>query len=272
MIKKHYLNELSISATQERKSRDNNRNDVKKIQSWLTLYGMSHPDAGTTTGVDGDFGPATEQAVKNFQKKNKKPQSGIVNQAIFDILCKPMRTAFEKSISASGIRQLLVRACRQHLNQFPRELEYDHNSNMGPWVRSYMNGNEGTAWFWCMGFVQMMLDQAASALGKDFRKLMPLSFSCDTIGMHGIHMGCLIRHARVRNEPGLVKPGDVFLLQKSSFDWIHTGIITDMGADTFETIEGNTNQGGSRNGNGVYRRVRNFRNSKLDVFSIESLV
>lgn len=272
MIKSHYQKELTINATQKRNGADNNKKDVKKIQCWLSLYGMTHPNAGTTTGVDGDFGPATDQAVKNFQKATGMPQSGIVNQALFDKLCEPMRTAYEKPLTASGLRQLVVQACRQHLNNFPFELFYDGSTNMGPWVRSYMNGNEGSPWLWCMGFVQTMIDQAASTLGKNFKQLMPLSFSCDTIGMHGINNGWLSRFTQVRNNPGLVQPGDIFLLQKTSFDWVHTGIVISVSADTFETIEGNTNEGGSSNGIGVYRRIRNFRSSKLDVFSIGALV
>ncbi|XHR97653.1 hypothetical protein ACFJIV_13940 [Mucilaginibacter sp. UC70_90] len=45
-----------------------------------------------------------------------------------------------------------------------------------------------------------------------------------------------------------------------------------MHGDLFDTIEGNTNTDGSSNGNGVYKRVRNFQTSKLDVFSIQPLV
>ena len=56
--------------------------------------------------------------------------------------------------------------------------------------------------------------------------------------------------------------------QKSKFDWTHTGIIIDIDDDTFTTIEGNTNHEGSRNGIAVMKRTRNFRKSKLDVFSV----
>jgi hypothetical protein len=48
--------------------------------------------------------------------------------------------------------------------------------------------------------------------------------------------------------------------------------VTSIGDGIFETIEGNTNDGGSNNGNAVMKRVRNFMQSKLDVFLIEPLV
>ncbi|TAL51413.1 MAG: peptidoglycan-binding protein, partial [Chitinophagaceae bacterium] len=230
MVKNHYQKELSIAATQKRNGADNNKKDVKKIQCWLNLYAMRHPMAGTTTGIDGDFGPATEQAAVNFQKATGMPQSGIVNQQLFDLLCDPMRIAFEKPLTANGLRQLVTQAAKQHLTNSPFELNYDNKSNMGPWVRSYMNMNEGTEWFWCMGFVQTIIDQAASTQNKDFRTLMPLTFSCDTVGTHGLNKGWLSRYTQVRNDPSVVQPGDIFLLQKSPNDWIHTGIIIGIGA------------------------------------------
>lgn len=82
----------------------------------------------------------------------------------------------------------------------------------------------------------------------------------------------LSRYTAVRNNPSIVQPGDIFLLQKTPHDWIHTGIIVSVYGDTFETIEGNTNSGGSTNGNAVLKRVRNFRQTRLDVFSIEQLI
>ena len=135
-----------------------------------------------------------------------------------------------------------------------------------------MNGKDGEDLLWCMGFVQTIFDQAASSLNKNFTDLMPLTFSCDTVGNTAIAKGLLTRFAKVRNDPSVVKPGDIFLLQEEELDWIHTGIIVSVSGDVFETMEGNTNNDGSRNGTRACKRVRNFRKSKLDVFSIEPLV
>jgi hypothetical protein len=135
-----------------------------------------------------------------------------------------------------------------------------------------MDGHEGEDWFWCMGFVQTIIDQAATVQGKDFRTLMPLTYSCDVVGTTGLHKGLLKRFTEVRRDPSQVQPGDIFLVQKSPNDWIHTGIIIGVQGDLFETIEGNTNEDGSHNGNGVYKRTRNFTQSRLDVFIIEPLV
>ncbi|MET0391910.1 MAG: peptidoglycan-binding protein, partial [Chitinophagaceae bacterium] len=272
MQKSHYKQELTISATQKRKGAANKKADVLKIQSWLTLFELLKPGSGTLTGMDGDFGPATEKAVINFQKAKGITQNGVVDAALFSQLCAPMKKAFETTPTGNGLRQRILSAAKLHVENSPYELRIDSQTNSGPWVRSYMNGQEGEDWLWCMGFVQTIIDQAASSLNKNFKDLMPLTFSCDTVGNLGVSKGLLTRFAKVRQDPSKVKPGDIFLIQKSEQDWIHTGIIVSVGNDIFETIEGNTNSDGSSNGNRACKRVRNFRTSKLDVFSIEPLV
>jgi peptidoglycan hydrolase-like protein with peptidoglycan-binding domain len=245
MQKSHYQKELTISATQKKNDTQNNRKDIIKIQSWLNLFSMINRDAGTATGIDGGFGPATEQAVINFQRTKGLTQTGTVDQAVFDQLCEPMRNAFEGPVSGTDLRQLVVNTAFNHANQNPFELVINDQPNSGPWVRAYMNGNEGKDWLWCMGFVQTIIDQAASKQGKKFQTLMPLTSSCDTVGTIGLEKRLLTRFTEVRNDPGKVKPGDIFLLQQSPHDWIHTGIITSIGDGIFETVEGNTNGGGS---------------------------
>ena len=68
MQKTTYQKELLISATQKLNGANNNKKDTMKIQSWLTLFSMWNVNAATATGIDGDFGSATDQAIKNFQK------------------------------------------------------------------------------------------------------------------------------------------------------------------------------------------------------------
>ncbi|MEP6844387.1 MAG: peptidoglycan-binding domain-containing protein [Panacibacter sp.] len=272
MQKNHFQKELIISATQKSNGTANTKKDVQKIQSWLTLFELTKPGSGTLTGIDGDFGPATEKAVINFQKAKGVTQNGIVDATVFSMLCAPMQKAFETTLTGNGLRQRIINAAKQHIENFPHELTIDHESNSGPWVRSYMNSQEGEDMLWCMGFVQTIIDQAASSLNKNFKNLMPLTFSCDTVGTTALSKNLLTRFTKVRQDPSVVKPGDIFLIQKMALDWIHTGIIISVGNDIFETIEGNTNNDGSHNGNRACKRVRNFRTSKLDVFSIEPLV
>lgn len=272
MQKTFYQKELTIKKTLNRTAPNKSKKDIEKIQSWLNLFAMQNPNSGTATSIDGDFGPATEKAVMNFQKSNNLPQTGSVDQTLFDLLSSPLKKAFESNITGNNLRELIVNTAKNHLINHPFELVIDKQSNSGPWVRSYMDGNEGNDWFWCMGFVQAIIDQAASIQGKNFKKLMQLTYSCDTVGMIGINKRILTRNVLAQNNPSLIKPGDIFLIQKSKFDWIHTGIVIAVHNDTIETIEGNTNSDGSNNGNAVMNRIRNFKISKIDFFSVDSLV
>ena len=271
MIKTSYKKELTITAPQSRNS-SGIKKEILKVQSWLALYEMANPGAGTMTGIDGDFGPATDQAVKNFQRILKLPANGTVDQALFDRLTSPLSTAFETELNAQGLRERVVEAANQHLAQHPYELVINNQANCGPWVRSYMDGFEGESWYWCMGFVQTIIDQAASPLGIKMKTLMPPTYSCDTVGSFALTQKNLIRSAMLRSNPKVAKPGDIFLIQKSPFDWTHTGIVVKVGSETLETIEGNTNGEGSRNGNAVLRRVRNFMKAKIDIVSLDPLL
>lgn len=272
MIKNKYIKELTITKTQKIHETTNSKKEVRKIQSWLCLQERIQPGIGTMTAIDGSFGPATKEAVKNFQKKMNSTQNGIVTPSLFEELSKPLRHAFEGVTKKGTIRSTIVAVAQKHLEQKPFELDIHNETNSGPWVRSYMDGHEGQQWFWCMGFVQAIVDQAFSLFDENFKNMMPLTYNCDTVGNRALEKKCLLRNNKIKENPGLIKPGDILLVRKSKFDWTHTAIIIDVGQDTCTTIEGNTNSGGSRNGDGVYMRVRNFKKSILDVFSIEEWV
>ncbi len=272
MKKNDYLKELTIASTQKRNGTSNKKSEVIKIQSWLSLFSDWNPNSGTATNIDGSFGPATERAVKNFQTFNSLSDTGIVDQSVFSELSKNIKDAFERPLLSNNLRDLVVEVAENHLKNHPRELKIGGEDNSGPWVRSYMDGNDGALWFWCMGFVQTIIDQAASKRGKSITSLMPLSVSCDTVGNAALRKGLLTRFQKLRKDSSIIKKGDIFLSHRSPKDWTHTGIITAVFGDVIETIEGNTNVHGSRNGIAVMKRTRNIKKSKIDVFSIEPLV
>ena len=60
--------------------------DVRRVQAWLTL-------AGSRTHVDGDFGPATEAAVRDFQRRCALPVTGTVGERTWAALTAPLRAA-----------------------------------------------------------------------------------------------------------------------------------------------------------------------------------
>jgi hypothetical protein len=48
--------------------------------------------------------------------------------------------------------------------------------------------------------------------------------------------------------------------RKTATDWTHTGIVIEVGSDSFKAIEGNTNDDGVRNGFEVCKRSRSYKN------------
>ena len=269
MKKLHYKKELVLSSAQKRFG-SNRKAEVRKIQSWLCLHDRINGNSlGITTAIDGDFGAATERSVMRYQVFMDMNSDGIVTQDLFTVLSKPIKTAFSKVEKATTLRETILKVAKNHLEQRPCELVINKASNSGPWVRAYMGGHNGELWYWCMGFVQTIIDQSFALHGKKITEMMPITYSCDTVGNKALEINVLMRNAIIKNDISLIKPGDILLIRKSTYDWTHTAIIIEVYKDSVLTIEGNTNDDGSRNGDGVYMRTRNFRKSKLDVFSIE---
>lgn len=274
MLKTAYQNELHFTSTQQK---DNSGPDVRRVQEWLCLNALRYPTAALTTTLDGEFGPATKLAVQNFQAVLKLPKTGVVTPDLFAKLSAPLATGFQARPASKDIRKAVVQLAQTHLKQRSAELQCGDGQNLGPWVRSYCDGLDGSLFKWCAGFVQSILDQAASSAGRQFTGIMPRTLSCDTLALSGQANGRLIGSEAVRKNPERIRPGDVFLLRTLTTgptpadDWYHTGLITAISGDVVETIEGNTDLKGGSNGTAVFSRVRNFRKTTLDVFTIEGL-
>jgi len=67
---------------------------VKLIQEWLSLHGMN-------VALDGDFGPATDAAVKQFQTASGLSVDGVVGPLTFAKLIQPMTDALQPMAAAN---------------------------------------------------------------------------------------------------------------------------------------------------------------------------
>ena len=227
---------------------------ARLVQEWLTLHGHG-------VAVDGDFGPATEVAVGNFQAGERQRRTGVVDARAFQALVRPMigATGAITPVPAT-LGDAVTAYAAQHLAAHPREVG---GQNRGPWVRLYMSGNDGPEWPWCAGFVTFVLRQAAQALGR----LMPIkgSVSCDTLVAQATRKGLFVaQSARTANQP---MAGWIFLKRRTPTDWTHAGLVSGAAADAFSTVEGNTNDEGSREGFEVCARTRGF--AKVDFIRID---
>lgn len=213
--------------------------EVRRLQEWLSLRGFA-------TSLDGDFGPATGRALANFAQASRIPFGGIATPPLLEALSAPLRRAFAFTSSAPTLRQTLMEVAQQHASQHPREVGGD---NRGPWVRAYC-GADGAPFAWCAGAVSTLLAQAAFL--RDLPVPIPFTLGCDELAASAT------RAHRLTHDPRSVRAGDIFLVRhaRNPADWIHTGIVTAMHADHMETIEGNTNDTGSRNGYELIPRTR----------------
>jgi hypothetical protein len=224
--------------------------NVTFVQEWLSLNSVG-------IGIDGDFGPATEAAVKKFQQKVKLPVTGIVDRTTFEALIAPARAALQPiKPGKKTLGALVVAYAQQHVKQRPREVG---GQNKGPWVRLYMKGKQGKEFLWCAGFVSFILQQAADTLRE--QPPVKYTFGCDELAGFGKAGNIFVPEKDVASgtTPGTsLPPGSIFLVRKKPGDWVHTGIVTAFHDDHFETIEGNTNDGGSSEGFEACSRTRAY--------------
>lgn len=222
---------------------------ARRVQEWLCLNGHA-------VAVDGAFGPATEAAVRAFCMAHDLPVSDVVDGVVFETLSAPMRRAlYDLGELPDGLGDMVVAIAKRHQEENPREVG---GQNRGPWVRLYMDGHEGNDWPWCAGFVSFVIRQACVALGR--RVPFPKTYSCDILGANGQERNLFVAERDINraNSAAVLPPGTVFLNRRVSGDWTHTGFLMAAGEDTFATIEGNTNDEGSREGYEVCSRTRGY--------------
>lgn len=242
---------LTIPRTVSRGDRE--KSLVRLIQEWLNLNGHR-------VMIDGLFGPATEAAIKEFQSAAGLTETGRVDRQTFSSLARPMSNALASIGEAATLHNAVLSFAAKHLDAGSREVG---GNNMGPWVRLYMDGNEGQDWPWCAGFVSFCIKQASAEMNVSLP--VQRTFSCDVLADWGKRNNSFVRGSS-SNLMSRVKPGDIFLVRKSPTDWVHTGFVTSLSGEYCQTLEGNTNDEGSRDGYEVAARTRSFRNLDFVVF------
>ena len=225
--------------------------DVRRVQEWLGLHGCA-------TGIDADFGLATQSALEKFQRQARLTETGKVDAATWDALVAPMRRALAvpKLAASATLAATTLKFAQLHLAQHPREVGGD---NCGPWVRLYMSGTQGPAHYWCAGFVTFVLRQACIALDRPMP--LPGSQSCDSLAYQARERGLFVAGSAIANGSASwaeLRPAAIFLVRNTATDWTHTGFAHGASAEVFFTIEGNTNDDGSNNGYEVCARTRSL--------------
>ena len=136
-------------------------------------------------------------------------------------------------------------------------LEHPLGSNRGPEVDQYLRAvglnPVGQSFAWCVAFTHFCYLKAAESLGRDNPHIKTAGV-LDHWNQAGRKPGVLrITKTDAISDPGLVKPGSLFIIDLGG-GLGHSGMVVETNSGRMITIEGNTNDGGSRNGIGVFKR------------------
>jgi hypothetical protein len=127
-------------------------------------------------------------------------------------------------------------------------------SNSGPRVNQYLEsvGDKGGL-PWCAAFVYWCFQAAAAALKapNPATRTAGAVDVWDQAARRGIRR---VAAAEASDRHGLVQPGMVFVIATGGGHG-HVGLVERVEGVVLTTIEGNTNNGGSREGIGVFRRT-----------------
>lgn len=124
----------------------------------------------------------------------------------------------------------------------------EDGKNSGLRIRAYQRATwlDPAPWPWCAAFVAWCLAQAIGPVTAKASK-----WSCRDARAYGWEDWAAKRGITVLDETADLLPGDIV-----TFDFSHIGIVESDEGPKVITIEGNTNAEGSREGDGVYRKVR----------------
>ncbi|HEX8215541.1 MAG TPA: CHAP domain-containing protein [Allosphingosinicella sp.] len=230
------------------KSGESNVQVVKEIAAALARRGYN------STSSPGVFDKAFKALVQVFQSQNVDAAGrplevdGEVGSmtwgALFGVSAQPT-TSGGLAVSALGIAvsQLGV-------------MEVPLGSNRGPIVDQYLRST-GTALgsYWCMAFIFWCFREAAAGAGV--ANPFPRTAGCIDAWsrVRRSQPQRLISRAAAMNNPSLVRPGHVFILDYGK-GLGHTGFVRQSFNGPLRSIEGNTNPTGSSNGLGVFELNR----------------
>ena len=247
--------ELAFPGTLANGARDRGgKLDVHRVQEWCSFH-------RAVTAIDGHFGDGTERAVRTLQNDQGLPETGTVDEATWAAMVAPMHRALagREHPPETSIYTAVLAVAQQHLAEHPIEFQASGQGNIGPWVRLYMLGKQGSSQPWCAGFVSHIIGQAAHDLGVPVP--IPRQVGVDALVGDAKADDRFVAEGTVATGTQRltkIPKGAIFCVRRTSTDWTHTGIVTDPGKTAFSTIEGNTNDEGSREGFEVCARSRAY--------------
>ena len=221
------------------KEGEQDRAIVRAIQTRLNELGCGPLDA------KGDFGPRTKASLKLFQARNVdaegRPlrQDGQVGSLTWAALFGPDTVPVASEVASPLLAAVLAKADSQ-----VGVLEQPKNSNSGPGVDAYLR-RAGVSLSlpamqkpWCCAFLYWCFDEAAKAQGR--ANAMVRTAGCLDHWNRAEAQGARrIAAARAVNDPSLVQPGMIFVMDHGEGRG-HTGLVEQVTGGMLHTIQGNT--------------------------------
>ena len=155
------------------------------------------------------------------------------------------------SVTAQQIAAAATLKAASHLG----DQEDASHDNAGPQVdrfEAYVGVDHAS---WCMAFACFCFGKAAESMGTTLGAVNLIkTASCAVQADHARANGHLVSAPAAR---GSLKPGWLMLVHEGG-DYHHTGVVMsfNQAAGTFQTVEGNTNTDGGREGYEVARQTR----------------
>lgn len=191
--------------------------------------------------LNGHFGDVTEEAVKEFQRRNQLSADGVVGELTWERLftvsqiVKPSSTILRIRALEIADTQLFVRE--------------KTGRNDGKEVEEYLASvGLGKGYAWCAAFVFWCFEKAS----KDLKRANPVTKTA----------GVLNHWAKTKGEKLTANPqeGDIFIMDFGKGAG-HTGLVSNVKGNRIYTVEGNTSADPTytaedREGNGVFERNR----------------
>ena len=226
---------------------------VRAVQARLNQIGCG------PTGADGQFDAATRDAVQLFQARFTDAD-GLplkVDGQVGPITWAALFGGAPPAAATAAANPFLAEVIAVAQSQIGT-LEQPLGSNRGPQVDLYLRAaglNPLAGSFpWCAAFLYWCCEQAAQKIGRA-NPAIKTAGVLDLWNRAGRPGARRILAAEAEVNPDLVKPGQLFMI-KTSETTGHTGLIEAVAAGKLTTIEGNTNDIGSREGIGVFRRQK----------------
>lgn len=225
---------------------------VTAIQKQLNAKGCG------PIGVDGDYGDHTFNAVVLFQSRfadargNPLTMDGVVGPVTWAALFG-VAAVSPALVAPTPLLASVLDVARSQVGK----MEVPAGSNSGPDVNKYLHGvGLGPGYSWCMAFVSWCFSQASANLAI----ANPVYKTGGVMDEWGNTKGTKILHDNAIINTSLIVPGQIFIIATGGGHG-HTGLVEKVTGGLLTTIEGNTNDNGSSDGIGVFRRTARSINS-----------